>query len=53
MESNPIGDMFKEMRAALDEYLASILQKAVDGGIITEEQRNGITEIANRDAIGR
>jgi hypothetical protein len=46
---NPIGDMFTEFRRALDEYLASILQKAVDGEIITDTQRDELIDLAHRN----
>jgi hypothetical protein len=50
---NPLGDLVRGLRKNMDEYLAVVLQQAVGESIITDDQRNRIIELADRDPTGR
>jgi hypothetical protein len=48
-----MGDLVRGIRETLDDHLTLVLQKAVDETIITDDQRNRIIELADRDPTGR
>ncbi len=50
---NPLGDLVRGIRKNMDDYLAERLQEAGGEEIITDDQRNRIIELADRDPTGR
>jgi hypothetical protein len=48
-DDNPLGNLVRGLRQATDDYLASVLETAVDAGIITSSQRNQIIDLAKTD----
>jgi hypothetical protein len=50
-EINPLEAMKERIQLGLDEYLAAVVKRAVDEGIITKDQRNQIMGLASRGQI--